>query len=207
MIPTITNRAHPTELADKFSALLPPYQWAKYVPMYDFDGYEGAYDFLIDAIFRHRGRVIVADVDFFIFDWYECIKTAWSNADIIVPEASIPHRVTMPEHIGNPFFWVFDADRARAAIAKSGLTREGLRTFGASGVMHAEPFWGLYDFLYSTAKLPFQALDVSTHADGVSTVCDFGIHTWYAREYNQDKRHTKRINQHYQWAHSKKSTL
>jgi hypothetical protein len=203
----ITNRAHPTELAEKFASLLPPYQWGKYVPTTDFDGYEGAYEFLIDAIFRHRGRVIVADVDFFIHDWFGCFKTAVNNADIIVSEASIPHRVAMPKHIGNPFFWVFDADRARAAIAKSGLTSESLRTFGASDILFGEPFWGLYDFLYGTAALPFQTLEVSTHADGISTVTDFGIHTWYARDYNQDKFHTKRINKHYQWALSNKSTL
>lgn len=203
----ITNRAHPVEVKILFRHLLPKPATATYVPEIDFDGYEGAFDFLWHAIQTHSGKVVVCDVDFFVHDWRQVEELAFENADIIVPEASIPHRVAMPGHIGNPFFWIFNANRARRAIAKSGLSSNALRTFGASSVMHAEPFWGLYDFLYGTAKLPYKALDVSTHADGVSTVCDFGIHTWYAREYTTNKQHYNRINQHFQWARSNQSTL
>jgi hypothetical protein len=207
MIMTITNRAHPEPLKYQFSRLLPPPKWGKYEPTTEFDGFEGAFDFLWHAIHTYKGKVAVCDVDFFVWDWTEVHRIAWQNWDTIVSEASIPHRVAMPEHIGNPFFWVFDAPRARKEIAASGLSKEGLRTYGASGVMHAEPFWGLYDFLYRHGGLPYQPLDVTTHADGVATVTDFGVHTWYAREYTTDTHHRNRIDQHFQWAKSKQFIL
>jgi len=195
MKPTIITRAFPCELLTTFEQFLPA--GIPYVPKFGYDGFEAALDFLWDAIHETKGKAIICDLDFYIWDWRRIMNWAASPFDVIVPEAAISHRPqNLEQHIGNPFFWLVDCDRAREIL--KGFGRDYVRHYEFEGKheTYDEPFHGLYQFLYGQKESALHiTMPCTEHADGIATLCDdFGVHTWYSRDYGRVSAQTERIN-------------
>lgn len=198
----ITTRAFHGTLFEKFKTTLPTNQRFERFFIHNADGFEGAFDFLWSAIYGPFDKIIICDLDCFVWDWVTVYKLALEDIDFIVSERDIPHRLALPEHIGNPFFWILDTYRARIALRD--VNKEQIRLAWQPYDPDNEPFWGLYDYLYNKKNLPYQPIPVRTLADNISTESDFFVHTWYSREYGHDPAHTTRINDLFQWAQNQK---
>jgi hypothetical protein len=195
----ITTRAFKGTLLKGFNDLLPKGDRRFGLhQIHGQDGFEGAFEFLWQVLDGPYRKIVICDLDCFVWDWNQVAELAKQEADVIVSERDIPHRLELAEHIGNPFFWIVDVDRAREVLQK--YTKQQVRYKEPYALPESEPFWGLYEILYGQERVPFTRLPVTTHADGIATVSDFFVHTWYSREFEHDPFHNKRINEHYQWA-------
>ena len=195
---TIVTRAFEGPLFDRFQTYLPPPEVAEFLPLHGIDGFEGALDFLLQAVRRTSGKIVICDLDCFVFDWSAVGELVKDERDWIVSERSIPHRLSLPRYVGNPFFWVLDSDRAKTILGRvfeNGKARQRVRNlYSEAGDVHAEPFWGLYYLLYYVHKLPVATIPVTTHADGIATQTPYLLHTWYSRDYGHDAEQTTRID-------------
>jgi hypothetical protein len=185
---TIVTRAFEGPLFDRFKTYLPPPDVADFLPLHGIDGFEGALDFLLQAVRRTSGKIVICDLDCFVFDWDAVARLVESDPDYVVSERSIPHRLALPRYVGNPFFWVLDSDRAKTILGRV------WNLYSAPGDVTAEPFWGLYYLLYYAHKLPVATIPVWTHADGIATQTAYFLHTWYSRDYGHDAEQTTRID-------------
>jgi len=195
---TIVTRAFDGPLLERFKTYLPPADVATFMPLHGIDGFEGALDFLLQAVRRTTGKIVICDLDCFVFDWNAVGKLVEDERDWVVPERSIPHRLTLPRYVGNPFFWVLDSDRAKTILGRvfeSGKARQRVRNlYSQPGDVTAEPFWGLYYLLYYVHKLPVATIPITTHADGIATQTPYLLHTWYSRDYGHNPEQTNRID-------------
>lgn len=195
----ITTRAFKGALLKGFNDLLPTgdKRFGTY-QIFGVDGFEGAFDFLWQVLDGPYRKIVICDLDCFVWDWNAVHQLAQQDADVIVSECDIPHRLELAEHIGNPFFWIVNVDRAREVLLQ--YTKEQVRKKEPYAHPDSEPFWGLFELLYGQHRIPYNRLPIRTHKDGIATVSDFFVHTWYSREFEHDPFHNKRINDHYQWA-------
>jgi hypothetical protein len=195
---TIATRAFDGPLYQKFLQTLPKSADVTFMPLFNFDGFEGAFDFLLAALQRTEGRLIICDLDCFVYKWEHLAELIEDERDWVVSERAIAHRQRLPRYVGNPFFWILDADRAKKTLPRittSPKQKERIRKlYTMPGDAVDEPFWGLYYWLYYVQKLPVATIPVTEHPDGITTQSAYFAHTWYSRDYGHCPIQTARID-------------
>jgi hypothetical protein len=177
----------------------------------EFNGFEGAADFLWEVINTAEGYALICDEDCFIYDWSRIEKMltyleTGSKAVLAIPDGGVTeHRAGFDWFQLNPFFMLLDAPVIRRRIETSGLKRWQidkmgyrpdldqyrpfwiLEEFGTVVKSTAEPFHGLSVFLVASGLVDF--IKVEQHKDGISTDTGFALHSWYARDFEaQEER-------------------
>ena len=179
----------------------------------DFNYPFGAVDFLHHVIQYCPDIAVICDEDCYIYNWplLESLIEGMEKPVLAVPDGGItPHRGTYDWFQLNPFFMVIDCGRIRASIQVQNLTSRfrypdsvnkwgytsGIEkyrpdwisaAFGWYAMDSSEPFYGLSCWLVGQGLVKF--LKPANHPDGISTDIGFALHSWYARDYdNQAER-------------------
>lgn len=135
------------------------------------------------------------------------VENGYANAG--VPDGGVVAHRTFNPRTTDPFFNVFNTKLIRETYSPD--CHVGFPTSGTDLLQHHseglirtayqegehEPYEEFFNWLNATH--PVLYLDARTHDDGVTTVvldhrgAPFLLHTWYAREFTRDPRHTRRI--------------
>ena len=174
----------------------------------EFQGYEGALNYLLHILSNYDGWIVNCDEDVFLTDekLLDSIISFMQKTGHVycgVPDGGgiMSHRTNSPKHV-NPFFNVFNVGAIRTKIHEfdNSKSRDYAAQCGESNLR--EPFAGLLYWLYNNFKCAIFT-DIET-TDGVSTVIKINakpmlIHSWYSRHYGIDESQTERINRCIEW--------
>lgn len=205
----LTRSANPALHTMMQSLLSPDNEFKR---LTQFQGWEGALDYLKHVFLNGSGWIVSIDEDCFVTDEPAIKRIIQHMKDNDYQLAGIrdggviEHRINSWTNI-NPFFFIANVDKIREKLQWEDW--EKLKTYypkfipndppkGVSSIYshgHFEPFAGLLYWLWDNFRIKF--IDAETHKDGVSTVLKldnkpFALHSWYSREY--DGAHKERID-------------
>jgi len=160
--------------------------------------------------------IINIDEDAFVFD-LERLKSLLNYVienDYVncgMPDGGVVHLRRLNPLVTNPYFNILNVKEIRKKFSLKEIQEfpfhkdcymdifpKNLLTGGYEFICY-EPYYLFFIWMSQNFKTLY--INAENHPDGVSTtLCDqnnepFLIHTWYSRMYNNDRIHTKRINE------------
>lgn len=147
-------------------------------------------------------KILQLDYDYIINIDEDCFITDWTKVDQLIEFMSqdgythygMPDAVNFhplrnnSKYVHNPFFNIFDVKQCREIIN----TKPDVKDHPCE---MNECFNGLFQKLYFYGKAA--NMHTAIHADKITTVTPFLMHTWYSRTYGNDSYHTNRIDNIY----------
>jgi len=159
--------------------------------------------------------VINIDEDAFVYDTTSLVNLVQyvvenGYANCGMPDGGVVHLRHFNPLVTNPFFNVFNTKLLRAKIIEYNEQDYNVHKESFVEKCPVEMLKGAYEYVYFEPYYPlliwvnqnFKTLYLSanTHQDGLTTILEdnngqpFLMHTWFSRAYNDDRLHTKRIN-------------